>query len=407
MSGETDSSPGSGSPAADIDDKLHEYFTWYPIAKKDFKDALRSKGLWILAAIFTVVFILPIAIRLYAEGIGPSPPDGGLDTRFIIEGIYLNIVTIFLPIVTIFVGVAAVTKEKTSGSLKLLLSLPFSRRSVIVGKVIGRCAVVAVPFLIATSLTAIFMTIAEFSLNFEMYSLFVLYSLLFAMVMVAIAVSISGAVSTTLRSVIVNAVFYGFLTTGWNFFANGIGKVLYNDVGVSRSLRWNTVLFLKMLSPTQAYKTLVSSMLASFSDNVQPGLLQFADRWNLSLSQLGPQQYSRYTLFNTQGSLFSPALPTGDKRVLCESVAGGAYENVTLTTNNQTNTVTVNSSEGTEVFGNLGNITANQTQMQSFCAGGGSEIPFYFSDPAAVLLMLGWIGLAAALSYYTFDLVDL
>ena len=405
MSGDADSPAQSQLRQADR--ALHDRFTWYPVAKKDFKDALRSKGLWVLAAIFTVIFIAPIAVRLYAAGIGPSPPDGGLDTRFVIEGIYLDLVTIVLPIVTIFVGVAAVTKEKTSGSLKLLLSLPLSRRSVIIGKVVGRCAVVAVPFLIAASITAVFMGASDLSLNFEMYTLFVLFSLLFVVVMVAIAVSISGAVSTTFRSVIVNAIFYIYVTFGWNSLANGIGKFLYNDVGVSRSLRWNTVLFLKMASPTQAYKTLVSSMLAGFSDNVQPGLRRFSEQWNLSLSQLGPQQYSRYSLFNTQGSLFSPGLPTGDKRALCESVAGGSYENVTLTANNQTNTVAVNSSGGTQTFQNVGNITANQTQMQSFCAGGGSEIPFYFSDPAVVVFMLAWVGLAAGLSYYTFDLVDL
>jgi hypothetical protein len=148
-------------------------------------------------------------------------------------------------------------------------------------------------------------------------------------------------------------------------------------------------------------------MLASFSDNVQPGLQQFSEQWNLSLSQLGPQQYSRYTLFNTQGSLFSPGLPAGDKRVLCESVAGGAYQNITLTANNQTNSVTVTSAEGTQTFQNVGNITANQTQVSQFCTGGGSEIPFYFSDPAVVVFMLGWVALAAGLSYYTFDLVDL
>ena len=406
MSGE-----GADSPAEarfkQVDDTLHDQFTWYPVAKKDFKDALRSKGLWVLAAIFTVLFIAPIAIRLYAEGIGPSPPDGGLDTRFIIEGVYLDLVTVVLPIVTIFVGVAAITKEKTSGSLKLLLSLPFSRRSVIIGKVVGRCAVVAVPFLIATSITAVFMAASDLSLNFEMYTLFVLFSLLFVLVMVAIAVSISGAVSTTLRSVIVNAIFYVYVTFGWNSMANGIGRFLYNDVGVSRSLRWNTVLFLKMASPTQAYKTLVSSMLASFSDNVQPSLQQFANQWNLSWSQLGSQQYSRYSLFNTQGSLFSPGLPAGDKRVLCESVAGGLYQNATLTTNNQTNTVTVTTADGAQTFRNVGNISVNQTQMSSFCTGGGSEIPFYFSDPAVVLFMLGWVGLAAALSYYTFNIVDL
>jgi ABC-2 type transport system permease protein len=405
MSDEAESAPGSGSPLADVDDKLHEYFTWYPVAKKDFKDAIRSRGLWILSAVFTLIFISPVGVALYAGGIGPSVPDGGLGMRLIIERFYLDLVTTVLPIVTLFVGVAAMTKEKTSGSLKILLSLPFSRRSVIVGKVIGRCAVVAVPFLVAASITAVFFSASRVSFDPEMYAFFMLYSLVFAMVMVSIAVSISGAVSTTLRSIIGNAVIYVYFTFMWNTIANEIGNFLATQVGVSRSFRWNTVLFIKLLSPTQAYKTLVNSMLTRFSQPVQPQLQSFANRWNLSLSQMSPQQYSRYNLFNVQGSLFSPGLPAADQRSLCESVVGATYRNVTLTTNNASRTVTVTNGNQTQVFQNM-NVSRNVTQTSSFCTGG-SDLPFYLSDPAVVLFLLAWVGIAAAFSYYTFDRVDL
>jgi ABC-2 type transport system permease protein len=226
------------------------------------------------------------------------------------------------------------------------------------------------------------------------------------MVMVAIAVSISGAVRTTLRSVIANAVFYVYITFGWNSLANQVGEFLANQVGVGRSIRWHTVLFIKFASPTQAYKTLVNGMLARFSQPVQPRLQNFADQWQLPWSQLSPQQYARYNLFNVQGSFFSPGLPTGDKRTLCENVVGGAYRNATLTTNNQTQTVTVASETGTRTFQNVGEITSNATQTATFCTGG-SGLPFYLSDPAVVLFMFGWVGLAAAFSYYTFDRVDL
>ena len=398
-------SAGSGSPLSDVDDKLHEYFTWYPVAKKDFRDAIRSRGLWLLSAVFTLIFVSPVGVALYAGGIGPSVPDGGLGMRLIIERFYLDLVTTVLPIVTLFVGVAAVTKEKTSGSLKILLSLPFSRRSVIVGKVIGRCAVRAGPLPIASSITAAFFRSSRVTFDPELYAVFMFFSLLFAMVMVAIAVSISGAVSTTLRSIIGNAVIYLYFTFMWNTIANEIGNFLSTQVGVSRSIRWNTVLLIKLFSPTQAYKTLVNSMLTRFSQPVQPQLQSFANRWNVSLAQMSPQQYSRYNLFNVQGSLFSPGLPTGDKRALCENVVGATYRNVTLATNNATRTVTVTNGNQTQVIQNV-NVSRNVTQTSSFCTGA-SDLPFYLSDPAVVLFLLGWIGLAAAFSYYTFDRVDL
>jgi len=64
--------------------------------------------------------------------------------QLLIRVIYLNIVTLFLPLVAIFAGYAAISKERTGGSLKLLLSLPHSRKDVIIGKVVGRCGVVGV-----------------------------------------------------------------------------------------------------------------------------------------------------------------------------------------------------------------------------------------------------------------------
>lgn len=381
MSDESDGGTGEGSALAVFDEAMREQFTWYVVAKKEFQDAIRSKGLWVLSAVFTVIFVLPVGVVLYIGGVGPSIDSSGLGMRVIIESIYLNLVTTILPIVAIFVGVAAITKERSSGSMKVLLSLPFSRRDVIVGKVLGRCATVAVPFLVAATVTAGFFMLSRVSFNGEMYLLFMLYSLVLALVMVAIAVSISGAVSTTVRSFLVNLTVYVYVTFLWNSVANGIGKLLWNQVGVSRSIRWNAVILIKLLSPTQSYKAVVRSMLAGFSGSVQPGLRRLSRQSGEQLTQMGAAQYARYNLFNVRGGFLSPGLPAADKRVLCENVVGASYRNVTVT-------------------------VQNQTQMTSVCTGG-SDLPFYLSDPAVVVFMLSWIGVAAALSYYTFDRVDL
>ena len=324
---------------------------------------------------------MPVGVVLYIGGVGPSVDSGGLGMRVIIESIYLDLVTTILPIVAIFVGVAAITKERSSGSMKVLLSLPFSRRDVIIGKVLGRCATVAVPFLIAATITGGFFMLSRVSFNGEMYLLFMLYSLLLALVMVAIAVSISGAVSTTVRSFLVNLTVYVYVTFLWNSAANQIGEFLYNQVGVSRSIRWNAVMFLKLFSPTQSYKAVVRSILAGFSDSVQPGLVRLSEQSGEQLTQMGAAQYARYNLFNVRGGFLSPGLPDADKRALCENVVGATYRNVTVT-------------------------VQNQTQTTSVCTGG-SDLPFYLSDPAVVVFMLSWIGIAAAVSYYTFDQVDL
>ena len=139
---------GDRSGVAVLDEAMREQFTWYVVAKKEFNDAVRSKGLWALSAVFTLLFVLPAGRiwwnqRSSDQQLGQQALDIGM--QFFISRFYLDTVTLLVTIVVLFVGYAAVTKEKESGSLKLLLSLPFTRRDVIVGKVLGRSAVAAVP----------------------------------------------------------------------------------------------------------------------------------------------------------------------------------------------------------------------------------------------------------------------
>jgi ABC-2 type transport system permease protein len=356
-----------GDDLGKVDATLRTRFSWYVVAKKEFQDAIRSKGLWILSAVFTLIFVTPVAGALYFD-LGRSQQIQQAGMRALIDLLYLNIVSVFLPLVAIFVGVAAITKERNSGSLKILLSMPFSRRDVIVGKVVGRCAVLGVPFVLASILTMFFLIASRITFKPEMYFLFMAFSLGFALVMVAIAVSISGAVSSTVRSFLANAGIYFYFTFVWNTVANEIGKLMFNDLGLSRAARWHTVLVIKLFSPTQAYKTLVRSLLNRLADGS---------------GRLGAQQAARYRMFNVQGGFLSPGLPDPDKASLCMDVVNGLYQNTTVQTFTGENTT------------------------QKVCSEAGGSVPFYFSDIAVVVYMLAWIGLAAVFSYRTFDQVDL
>jgi ABC-2 type transport system permease protein len=49
----------------------------------------------------------------------------------------------------------------------------------------------------------------------------------------------------------------------------------------------------------------------------------------------------------------------------------------------------------------------NQTVPRQVCQAGQQSVPVYFSDAAVFVYLVAWIGLAAVVSYYTFDRVDL
>lgn len=321
--------------------------SWDVVAKKEFRDALRSKGLWALSLVFTAFFVIPAAGALYFD-IGVSGAQD-IGMQVLMSSVYLNIVTLFLPLVAIFAGYAAISKERTSGSLKLLLSLPHSRRDVIIGKVIGRCGVVGVPLAGAFLVTALFLIASRLTFKPGIFVTFAMFSMVFALVMVAVAVSISGAVENSLYSIIGNMTFFVSISFFWNLWANSIGDVFWDYLGLQGAVNWSLVLFLKLLNPSQAYKTIMNSMLGD-GDNAA--------------------RAARYSMFSGTNN--------SEKTTICNDVLAG------------------NASEVQSLFGN-----------RTVCQESAQAVPFYFSDGATLFYLLLWIGLAAAVSYYTFNQDDL
>jgi len=108
---------------------------------------------------------------------------------------------------------------------------------------------------------ALFLIASRLTFKPGLYVTFALFSLVFALVMVAVAVSISGAVENSLYSIIGNMTFFVSITFFWNLWANSIGDGLWDYLGITGAANWTTVLFLKLLNPSQAYKTIMNSML--------------------------------------------------------------------------------------------------------------------------------------------------
>lgn len=246
------------SPLAGVDAALRGRFTWYPVAKKEFRDTVRSKLLWVLSAIFVVIFALPAFLGLYLD-VGQL--QGTTVTTDAFFGIATRLGSALVPIIAIVIGYASVAGERESGSLKVLLSLPFSRRDVVVGKVVGRSAVVAVPILLGFLVSALVLVPSGVEFNALGFVLGSVLTALLGVVFVALAVGFSAGAASSLRSMVGTVAVYVYFFLFWNSFANSIGAVLsrYLDVTVATQLR--ATLFVKLLNPTQAYQTLVNAAL--------------------------------------------------------------------------------------------------------------------------------------------------
>ena len=226
------------------------------VAEKDFRDAIRSR----LLIALTVLFVLFAALASYVVSEIEPPQQaaitGEMTTALLINGL-VQATAVFIPIVAIAAAYRSLAGERQSGSLKLLLSLPNSREDVVAGKFLGRAAVVSVALLIGFAIGLVVTAALADGFSPVEYLAFVLISLLFACVFVAIAVGISAFTSSTSRAAygsfglfVVFQFLWGILGRGIVYVANGFS---YEGIQQGDSL-YQLYQFIQILSPTTAYQ---------------------------------------------------------------------------------------------------------------------------------------------------------
>ena len=259
--------------------------TWEVVARKDFQDAVRSQWLWALSALFVTVLALPPAL-IIADVINIGGGEG-LNTDLFVF-LMRDTMTLLVPIIAVVLAYASVTGERDSGTLKLLLSLPHSRRDVVAGKAVGRGAVIVLPVLAGFVVAAVVFLATPVSLNAGPFFAFALLSAVIGVVFVAIAVGVSAGARSSRGSMIGAVGVYVVFTLFWNQFTNGAVRLLNDYAGVEGATRVKLHLFLKVLNPTQAYKTLVARL---FTDGPVPARVNLVGGSGLQ-SQLNAQLYA-------------------------------------------------------------------------------------------------------------------
>ncbi|ADJ13694.1 ABC transporter permease [Halalkalicoccus jeotgali] len=194
------------------------------IAKKDFQDAVRSRGLIALTVIFVLFTVAGAYIGTQVAGL---LGDEAGDTLDLIIGLQTP-ASFLVPIIALLIGYGAVAGERESGSLKFLLGLPHTRQDVVLGKVLGRTGVVAVSILIGfiAGMIAIFAFTGSFS-PVE-YAIFTLLTIALGFVYVCIGVGLSAMTKSTTRAA-VGA--FGLLALFWILWSVLAQLLLYLTSG--------------------------------------------------------------------------------------------------------------------------------------------------------------------------------
>lgn len=221
------------------------------IAKRDFENARRSYLLWGVVGVFSVLVFLVTAL----PGLLSDSPIGGRAAVVLIT----FPAGILIPVTAVIASYLAIAGERESGSLKLLLSLPPSRRDIVVGKFLGRSAVIGVAIAIAFLIGAVVGLLVYGDLPAVSYLLTMGLTGLLGIAFVGLSVGLSAATSTRTRAMAPAIGLVIVLGPLWSGIVTAIRFVA--DFGFSVTLAEETATFLTVLSPASGYGRLFNSVI--------------------------------------------------------------------------------------------------------------------------------------------------
>jgi len=235
--------------------------TWFTVAKKDFRDAVQSRALWALVAVFVLFSV--ISAYAYVEvpemfGAPAGATFGGL--IFFLVGV----TGLFVPLAAIVVCYKSLAGERELGSIKLLLSLPTTRLNVYIGKVVGRAAVLAfglgVGLLIGLGVGSVLLGAIEV----VSMLIFVLVTMAFAAIYAGIMVGLSATTGSTSRATTLALGFFVIFELFWDVVPMGILYVVEGFTLPAELPDW--IYLVTQIPPSAAYFSAIIALLPDLAD---------------------------------------------------------------------------------------------------------------------------------------------
>lgn len=284
MSTETANSSGSGSGSATSSINVESVRA---VAKKDFQDAIRSWVFWGLSFFFLLLLVgITGGLAYFSTGSGSTQEltTGGLIS------IVSQVTRVIIPLIALILGWKAVAGERESGSIKVLLSLPHSRKDVILGKLIGRSAVLSLSLVIGFGLAAVVVAAILGGFDIAQYVGLLGMAILYGLAYTGIAVSLSSLTkSTTLAGGAIVGVFMLFYGL-WNLVRTGfrmlMGRGIIDGVTYTGTAEMpdgttteftnervpDLALFIESIDPGNAFQNALSIVSPAIDGVTYPGV---------------------------------------------------------------------------------------------------------------------------------------
>lgn len=222
------------------------------VARKEFTHAVRSRslrGLFALSIVATVV-----ACRAASGATGGSPADA-------VVGLLGLPFQLIAPVAAILAGSFAVSGERESGSLRLLLGQSPSRTEVVLGKLLGGIAAIAVGVAATVAVAVPTSHVAVGSTPIAALVGLGIATVLLAAAFLGIAVGVSAAVSTRKRATGAAVGGYFVLAFLWEPVVAGAHYAATGSLPEGPIPAWLSVL--DRLNPIEAYTAAADALGAN------------------------------------------------------------------------------------------------------------------------------------------------
>lgn len=250
--------------------------SWSIVARKDIQDSVRSRALWALTVLY-VLFMAGFAylFTLLQGGGGQGTEElAAADLVFFLVGP----VALLVPLTALIIGYKSLAGEVESGSAKFLLSLPHTRRDALLGKWVGRSAVLALSILIGVLVALVVVLVLYDRPSLDTLAVFSGLSLLLGVVYIAIAVGLSGLTNSTSRATVYAAGFFVLFEVVWDFVPNLLWYVINGSFFPTRVSTPGAAyldapgwfFLVGNLSPTSAYNSALNAFAPGQTLTLQP-----------------------------------------------------------------------------------------------------------------------------------------
>ncbi|MFC6974489.1 ABC transporter permease [Halomicroarcula sp. GCM10025709] len=236
--------------------------TWRTIARQDGVLTAGTRSSKVLLG-------LPILAILLAAYIYPIAGTDPITTaRF--GGFVAGTLTTLLPFVGVLLGYGAVVTERESGALRLSLSLPNSRRDVVLGKFLGRAGLLVGALLVALAGAGALVVYPFGELVAERFLIFVLLTVVFTSIWCGLGLATSLVVSTRRRALVLAFTLVFLFAIVWDAVETAL-RLGLQSAGIIDGPLPAVVQFAIGLEPGHAFQRAVSGFVVPTGAAADPG----------------------------------------------------------------------------------------------------------------------------------------